>query len=180
MQEYGANHCIDSTDKHFWCLILVDIVNSEAETQRWSEEAAPWEHCCHDTTPSALHSGHYQAHTGQSVKVATHYSHVSVRRPSHHHDSQHCKRARPCPWRPAFHTNEEPLGECIYLQLCILALRQQRECNVCISMCLFFLRFTMSHLSSGLIRLKGSIFLTGGGECIICRTLFLLGKQEIS
>lgn len=26
---YDANHCIDSTDKHFWCLILMDIVNSK-------------------------------------------------------------------------------------------------------------------------------------------------------
>lgn len=29
MQDYNANHCIDSTDKHLWCLILMDIVNSK-------------------------------------------------------------------------------------------------------------------------------------------------------
>lgn len=61
---------------------------------------------------------------GQSVKVAARYSHISVHCPSHRHDSQHFKKARPRPWTPAFHTNEEPtLSQCIYLLLSLLVFR---------------------------------------------------------
>lgn len=105
-------------------------VYSSVQTEKQGEEAAPWERTCHDTMLSVMHFGHYKAHPGQSVKVATHYSHISVHRPSHRHDSQHFKTASPCPWRPTFHTNEELLFQCIYLQLSILAFRLQCESNV--------------------------------------------------